>query len=606
MKNKYLFIGLLSWSLIFMSQVELFGQTTEPLFNYQAVARTIGGELMIDQNIGLLIQIIDENSEIQYEERHFTTTSDLGIFILGIGTGENVDGNIESLDFANQSYSLSIWIDNTGGESFELVGTSPIVGVPFAYFAKEAATALDDNDKDNTNEIQSLTIEGNLLTLTNGGSVNLPEISEADIDPSNELQTISKSGNTITLSLGGGSITDEVEDSDADPSNEIQSLSLISNTLSLSNGGGSVSINTDDADADPGNEIQELSLEAGILSLNKNGGSVVLPSGGGKDEDSSNELQTLSKSGNTITLSSGGGAVTDEVEDNDADPNNEIQSLSLNSNTLSLSNGGGSVTLPSGGSTIWTEINNGIIEYDDLRFDFSGTRSRAIFKNSSGSTNVYIAEGSTDSDVGFVNTYANGGLATLTGGKLDDAGMIRTHGPNGNRNTSNESMTNFPDCGVIAVYGENGIIRARLDGCIIINNPKGDEVVRSAGGITADLVTTTVDHPSRSNREIRYTALHGPEAAAYTRGIIQLVDGRAEVRFAEDYKIVANPSNMTIMLTPHSATSKGLAAIERTKNGFVIKELFKGTGTYKVDWEVKSVRKGYERLQPVINKEVFK
>ncbi|MBK6858985.1 MAG: hypothetical protein IPK91_13225 [Saprospiraceae bacterium] len=50
--------------------------------------------------------------------------------------------------------------------------------------------------------------------------------------------------------------------------------------------------------------------------------------------------------------------------------------------------------------------------------------------------------------------------------------------------------------------------------------------------------------------------------------------------------------------------SKGFGyCVKKSKNGFVIKELWNGTGNYKVYWEVKTVRMGYEnyRVKTPIN-----
>jgi hypothetical protein len=70
---------------------------------------------------------------------------------------------------------------------------------------------------------QALSIAGNILSLSGGGSVTLPSA------PSQVAQTLSIAGNTVSLSGGGGSVT--VPDSDA------QALSISGNTLSLTNGG---------------------------------------------------------------------------------------------------------------------------------------------------------------------------------------------------------------------------------------------------------------------------------------------------------------------------------------------------------------------------------
>lgn len=67
---------------------------------------------------------------------------------------------------------------------------------------------------------------------------------DADADVTNELQTLSISGHDITLSDGGGTVTvpDNVNDADAVIGNEFQSLSISGHTVSLSDGGGSVTV----------------------------------------------------------------------------------------------------------------------------------------------------------------------------------------------------------------------------------------------------------------------------------------------------------------------------------------------------------------------------
>lgn len=94
------------------------------------------------------------------------------------------------------------------------------------------------------------------------------------------------------------------------------------------------------------------------------------------------------------------------------------------------------------------------------------------------------------------------------------------------------------------------------------------------------------------------TCLYFPPGA-YERGTVTLVNGEAEVTFSETFGIVANPETLTIMTSAWSAESKGLAVIERTERGFKIKEFGGGTGNYKVDWEAKAVRKGWEDFEVV-------
>ena len=107
-------------------------------------------------------------------------------------------------------------------------------------------------------------------------------------------------------------------------------------------------------------------------------------------------------------------------------------------------------------------------------------------------------------------------------------------------------------------------------------------------------------HPKEPSKHIVYSCLEGPEAAAYIRGRAALTNGRAQVNFPEHFLLVINPDTVTILLTPRSATSKGLAMVESRPDGFTVRELFDGTGSYDFDYFVSGIRKGYEDYQPVV------
>ena len=205
-----------------------------------------------------------------------------------------------------------------GGGSVTIVDndkqTLALVGQNLSIAGGNTVT-LPDKDQ------QTLSLSGNTVSITGGNSITLNP-NDADADPKNELQTISKSGSTITLSQSGGSVTDS----------DNQNLSVSGSTLSISSGN-SVTL----PDGSSTNELQTLGQTSnkGTITLSQGGGLVTLP-----DSSASNELQTISKTGSTITLSQSGGSVTDS----------DNQNLSVSGSTLSISSGN-SVTLPDGSST---------------------------------------------------------------------------------------------------------------------------------------------------------------------------------------------------------------------------------------------------------------
>ena len=66
-----------------------------------------------------------------------------------------------------------------------------------------AAIAAVDNSV--SNELQTLQLDGNQLSISNGNTILLPN--DFDTLSTNEIQNLSLSGNQLTLSLGGGSVT---------------------------------------------------------------------------------------------------------------------------------------------------------------------------------------------------------------------------------------------------------------------------------------------------------------------------------------------------------------------------------------------------------------
>ncbi len=123
--------------------------------------------------------------------------------------------------------------------------------------------------------------------------------------------------------------------------------------------------------------------------------------------------------------------------------------------------------------------------------------------------------------------------------------------------------------------------------------------------VTANIKSFIMSHPNFSDKFITYACIEGPEAAAYERGTVKMINGKAEVKFSDHFGLVINPNTMTVIVTPLSKNSKGLAVTSKSLNGVVIEELNNGNGIYEIDWEVKAVRKGYEDFQVVRDKKDY-
>lgn len=120
------------------------------------------------------------------------------------------------------------------------------------------------------------------------------------------------------------------------------------------------------------------------------------------------------------------------------------------------------------------------------------------------------------------------------------------------------------------------------------------------GVVFGDIKNFVAPHPNQDGMSIVYASLEGPEAAMYIRGTATLQNGRAQVELPEHFRLLASDDGMTVTLTPHSASSQGLArtALNLT-DGLIVAELGGGFGTYGFDYEIKAVRKDFADYQVI-------
>lgn len=187
-----------------------------------------------------------------------------------------------------------------------------------------------------------------------------------------------------------------------------------------------------------------------------------------------------------------------------------------------------------------------------------------------------------DSEIGRLTIFDQG-VFKVDITSIGSAGSINTIGQNDSNNTLASWPSGNPDVGYVAVQDVNSQIQA---GMFVDGN--GDGIV------FGDSKNFRMDHPTEPGKEIWYASLEGPEAAAYERGVGQLSNGTVFIEYSEHFKLVINPETVTVNLTPHYADTYGLAVVEKTSEGFVVKELKNRKGNFSFDWEVKAVRSGYE------------
>lgn len=160
----------------FLSTVALMAQSPNAI-NYQAVLRDGQGALIKSQSVSVRLSILQGSSSgaSVYTETHSLSTNAYGQVNMQIGNGSSSD-DFGTISWGDNAYYLKVELDEAGGSTYKNLGTSQFVSVPYAKFATTAMNAINDDDSDSTNELQTITLTDNFLTLSgNNSTVILPD-----------------------------------------------------------------------------------------------------------------------------------------------------------------------------------------------------------------------------------------------------------------------------------------------------------------------------------------------------------------------------------------------------------------------------------------------
>ena len=201
---------LLLATILLTSSLFTFGQTVPQGINYQAIAIDesgqpipgvdIVGSPIDDAEIGVRISILENSPTgiMLYQEEHEVLTDQYGMFNLVIGQGLQVSADpFSSINWQGDKYlQVELSVSNNG--DFKLSAVQQLMSVPYAFLADRAIN-VDDADADPTNELQTLSISGDSLTIDAGNTVLLPTSDDLDKDPKNELQQLYEQNDSLFL-----------------------------------------------------------------------------------------------------------------------------------------------------------------------------------------------------------------------------------------------------------------------------------------------------------------------------------------------------------------------------------------------------------------------
>ena len=200
---------------IVLSITILNSQVAPPqAFSFKATIQGANGQTVVDKIIRLRISILqdDMNGFPVYSEFFTPTTDHYSQVNVEIGKGNVLSGIFASIDWSAHKYFLKIEVDAKGGTNYQLLSVTQLLSVPYALYAGKAGSAVIESDPlfslHPAHGISSGNIN-NWNTAFGWGNHALAGYLTTELDGSitNEIQLLSIDGNVISLSKGGGSVT---------------------------------------------------------------------------------------------------------------------------------------------------------------------------------------------------------------------------------------------------------------------------------------------------------------------------------------------------------------------------------------------------------------
>ncbi len=122
--------------------VTVFAQAPEKM-SYQAVIRDAGNALVTGQAVGMQVSILQGSvsGTAVYVETQSATTNVNGLVSIEIGSGTPSTGVFNTIDWSAGPYFIKTETDPNGGTNYTISGTSQLMSVPYALYAKNSGSS---------------------------------------------------------------------------------------------------------------------------------------------------------------------------------------------------------------------------------------------------------------------------------------------------------------------------------------------------------------------------------------------------------------------------------------------------------------------------------
>lgn len=218
-KLKVMSKQIITICVVFILTASAFAQAPNKM-SYQAVIRNSSNALVTNQTVSMRISILQGTASgtAVYVETQTPTTNINGLASLEIGAGTVSTGNFAAINWANGPYFIKTETDPVGSTNYSIIGTSQLLSVPYALYAKKAEIDnVQDGDttywKVNGNNIYynqgnvGIGVNNSLISKLTISS-NTGAVLRAGINTIPDIFQVTSNGNTFFKNTNGQKIMD--------------------------------------------------------------------------------------------------------------------------------------------------------------------------------------------------------------------------------------------------------------------------------------------------------------------------------------------------------------------------------------------------------------
>jgi hypothetical protein len=118
--------------------------------SYSAIAKGSNGQMLANKIISLRFTIMTGSvtGTVVYQETQTDTTDQHGLFATAIGFGTPLQGTFAAINWGSDNHYLKVELDENGGVNYFYVGTTQLLSVPYALYAKNAGNVINNTASD--------------------------------------------------------------------------------------------------------------------------------------------------------------------------------------------------------------------------------------------------------------------------------------------------------------------------------------------------------------------------------------------------------------------------------------------------------------------------